>query len=504
MANVSKEASGLNATLAQFGGTGGIALAAAAGMGTLALAGAELAKHYSETARQVLNVSNVSGVSTVNIQAMQRAVMNAGGSAEEVSLAFRRLAVGVENNKAALAAHNITARDTWGAMLQVADAMEKAKTGIERSALATAAFGRGGSGFIAVLSQGSKALLDFRDEMVRLGVVMSDAQLQKFLQLHERIDQLNASMEAMKIQLAAFIVPLMLKFFEIVEGIRIRVALLVPTVSLLNDTLDALSEKFNNAFAGSKAHEAMDRVRQDALNMAAAVVKADADIKAAKAFAAMFTGAGQGDNGAGGGSGGGLLGLTGAYRGYSFAQTPDFAGAGPGKLPFEVGPMVDKAKEHLMTFVELMKQVASGIVQAFNTIGQSLNNSILNVFANLTVRGQTFRTAMVTIFDGVRDGILQAIGQIVAAAVTHAFLKILGIVLSSVTGNPFFAVAGNAVSGGGGGGLGFSNATASAPSGGNTYIIQTISAKDVLSSLIDPRGQMRSANSRLSEIAAVS
>jgi hypothetical protein len=504
MASVSKEASGLNATLAQFGGTGGIALAAAAGMGTLALAGAELAKHYSETARQVLNVSNVSGVSTVNIQAMQRAVVNAGGSAEEVGLAFRRLAVGVENNKAALAAHNITARDTWGAMLQVADAMEKAKTGIERSALATTAFGRGGSGFVAVLSQGSKALLAFRDEMVHLGVVMSDSQLQKFLQLHERIDQLNASMEAMKLQLASFIVPLMLKFFEVVEAIRIRVALLVPTVSLLNDTLDALSEKFNNAFAGSKAHEAMDRVKQDAMAMAAAVVKADADIKAAKAFAALFTNVGQGDAGGGGAGGGGTLGLTAAYRGYTFAETPGFAGAGPGKLPFEIGPMVDKAKEHLMTFRELMLKVAGDIVQAFNTIGQSLSNSILGVFMNLTNRAQTFRTAMVTIFDGIRDGILQAIGEIVAAAVTRAFLKILGIVLSSVTGNPFFAVAGGALPGGGGGGVGFSNATAGAPAGGNTYIIQTISAKDVLSSLIDPRGQMRSANSRLSEIAAVS
>jgi hypothetical protein len=150
-----------------------------------------------------------------------------------------------------------------------------------------------------------------------------------------------------------------------------------------------------------------------------------------------------------------------------------------------------------------MLRVAGDIVQAFNTIGQSLSNSILGVFMNLTSRAQTFRTAMVTIFDGIRDGILQAIGQIVAAAVTRAFLKILGIVLSSVTGNPFFAVAGGAASGGGGG-LGFSNATASAPAGGNTYYIQTISAKDVLSSLIDPRGQMRSANSRLSEIAAVS
>jgi hypothetical protein len=505
MANVSKEASGLNATLAQFGGTGGIALAAAAGMGTLALAGAELAKHYSETARQVLNVSNVSGVSTVNIQAMQRAVVNAGGSAEEVGLAFRRLAVGVENNKAALAAHNITARDTWGAMLQVADAMEKAKTGIERSALATAAFGRGGSGFVAVLSQGSKALLAFRDEMVHLGVVMSDSQLQKFLQLHERIDQLNASMEAMKLQLASFIVPLMLKFFEVVEAIRIRVALLVPTVSLLNDTLDALSEKFNNAFAGSKSHEAMDRVKQDAMAMAAAVVKADADIKAAKAFAALFTNVGQGDAGGTGGASSGDLGATLRWqnRGSTWGTNQGTLGQGPGQLMMQIGPMADKAKEHLMTFRELMLRVAGDIVQAFNTIGQSLSNSILGVFMNLTNRAQTFRTAMVTIFDGIRDGILQAIGEIVAAAVTRAFLKILGIVLSSVTGNPFFAVAGGALPGGGGP-VGVPGANSTSGGGGNTYIIQTISAKDVLSSLIDPRGQMRSANSRLSEIAAVS
>ena len=93
-------------------------------------------------------------------------------------------------------------------------------------------------------------------------------------------------------------------------------------------------------------------------------------------------------------------------------------------------------------------------------------------------------------------------------AITKAFLKIFGIVLSSLTGNPLagFAagVAANNFSPLTSGGLPGAPTSSMGGGGGNTYYITTISAKDLLSSLVAPTGQMRSANSRLSEVAAVS
>ena len=523
MANVSKEASALNSALGSFGGAGGIALAAATGLATIATAATGLARHYADVAEQVLNLSAVSGVSATNIQVLQRATINAGGSAEEAGLAIRRLAVAVTSNRDALAAHNITARDSWGALLQVADAMKNTTNGAERAALATAALGRGNAALTAVLAQGSTALLKYKEQIVGMNAVLTPEQLDKFSQLDARLDQLNNTMETMKVLLASAIVPFLLKMFEVVEAVRIRAALLVPTLILLNDTIDALSEKFNNAFGGSKSHEAMDRVRADAMAIVEAVKKANQEMLDAKAFAAMFKWLGQGDNSpppspqSDPGAMARWLGRSAPGENFgSFVP-----GGGPGRQAFEVGPMVDKAKEKLISFRDLMGQVAHDIVQSFAIIGQSLGNSILGVFVNLTNRAQTFRSAIVQVFNGVRDGVLQAIGEIVAASVTKAFLKILGIVLTTLTGNPFFGLAGGADPGGfnspltsGGGGSGplsawaAGNASLGAGSGGgvtnNNFVIQTLSAKDLLSSLVSPTGSLRSANSRLSEVAAVS
>jgi hypothetical protein len=89
-------------------------------------------------------------------------------------------------------------------------------------------------------------------------------------------------------------------------------------------------------------------------------------------------------------------------------------------------------------------------------------------------------------------------------------LSLLGTALSFLTGNPFISLGAQAL----GGGLG-ANLVAQSPSaqmsarsgpsgGGNTFVIQTISAKDVLQSLLSPRGVMRAANDRILEVAAAS
>lgn len=170
---------------------------------------------------------------------------------------------------------------------------------------------------------------------------------------------------------------------------------------------------------------------------------------------------------------------------------------------FEIGPMLDEAKTHLTTFSELMQKVAADIIQTFDIIGQHLHTSIVSVFMNLTNQAQTFRGAIVSVFNAVRDGVLQALGEIVAAQVTKAFIKILGIALSFITGNPVFGAAAGAAPPTDLPGLGGGMAMAPAPAG-NTYVIQAISAKDMLSSLVAPTGAFRGANTRMQEVAAVS
>jgi hypothetical protein len=140
------------------------------------------------------------------------------------------------------------------------------------------------------------------------------------------------------------------------------------------------------------------------------------------------------------------------------------------------------------------------------------------------------------------QGVLAAIGQIVAAEVTKIFLKILGAVLSfvmpafgvpvvpGIPGEvpiPIGAVTPTSLPGSPvaslGAAAGESAFSVAAPSrvaggyavsppanaatrqgGGDTFYITTLSAKGILEQLVSARGEFRRAQSRVFEVAAVS
>jgi hypothetical protein len=165
------------------------------------------------------------------------------------------------------------------------------------------------------------------------------------------------------------------------------------------------------------------------------------------------------------------------------------------------------------------------VEDSFRVIGDSVYSGFYSVLTGIMNRTQTFSSAMKTIWQSIVSGVLDAMARLLSSAITSAFIKLLGIALTAVTGMPIFAMAGSAVSSVGGGPIEFDNSrsggtqfggsptsgVASQPGsqpmgmqGGNTFIIQTINAKDTLQSLISPTGTMRSANSRMIEVAAVS
>jgi hypothetical protein len=160
---------------------------------------------------------------------------------------------------------------------------------------------------------------------------------------------------------------------------------------------------------------------------------------------------------------------------------------------------------------------ADRIASAMAQLRDSMLNGFAYVFQNLTNKMQTFGSAGKAIIDSMVQGILAAVGELLASEAIKWFFKLLGLVVGSLTGNPLLGGAIGSVGEVGGAGLG--NATtaankftaganvAAAPAargGGNTFVIQTLSPRDVLGELLSPTGAMRTADSRLSEIAAAS
>jgi len=193
-----------------------------------------------------------------------------------------------------------------------------------------------------------------------------------------------------------------------------------------------------------------------------------------------------------------------------------------------IGGLVEEIKPQLDAAAEEFAKFSDNVRGAFDEIGRHVYSGFYTVLTNLTNKSQTFASAMKTIWQSIVSGIMSAMAQLVSSAITAAFLKLLGLALTAVTGNAAFAMAGSWASGrmlgsgsnvvtvpGGtgvptgpemsstapGGSLGASPMSAR---GGDTYYIQTFSAKDLFTSLVSPRGELRTANSRLIEIAAAS
>jgi len=183
-------------------------------------------------------------------------------------------------------------------------------------------------------------------------------------------------------------------------------------------------------------------------------------------------------------------------------------GGGGRSLGSFVGPLADNTKLQLTEAGAAFAKFADQVAKSFDIIGQHVYSGFFTVLSQLTSKTQTFATAMKTIWRSIVDGILAAMADLIASAITKAFLKLLGAALLGITGNFGFAFGaatastdlfGNAVSPGSIPGAGTASLGA-----GNTFVVQTFDAKSTLGVLINPTGSFRSANDRLFEIGAVS
>jgi hypothetical protein len=193
---------------------------------------------------------------------------------------------------------------------------------------------------------------------------------------------------------------------------------------------------------------------------------------------------------------------------------------GGGMLPIPGGPgrlggatHVDPFKEIVDAWNKAVDAILSSTSILKNSLGavwDGLREGVSNVFVGLLNGSQTFASGVQAVFHSLGNSILNYLGTLVAAKVFQLFLKLVGFALDipSAAFGPIgvpFDPSVLAMAGPGAAASSFASGPAGlGASGGNTIIIQTISAKDVLQSLLSPRGVMRAANDRILEVAAAS
>ena len=473
--NVKSFATILQAPMATLGGFAGIALAAGAAASTMAV-------KLAEQVEQLDNLATSSGISAQRLQVLQFAFKQGGVDSGALTQGLNFMTRAIENNQEKLLALGVTSRDSFTAFMQLADVLANTQDVAKRNALAFQVFGRGAGQIIPIMEKLATNFDSVSVAAEKSGNVLSDFDLEKLRELDTQFDQLQASVEGFGKRIAVVVAgPLV----DLINGLSKLPEALGKTKTLL----DRLLSNPRSMFPNGALPQALDP-RKNAGRGGPMVPKFMPDMGTFNTWT-------QGDN----------LGL----------RQPIAQRLGIDNLVPEVTLKLDEAGKKFMEFSQKVEE-------SFRVIGDSVYSGFYSVLNNLMSRTQTLSSAMKTIWQSIVSGVLDAMARLLSSAITSAFIKLLGFALSAVTGMPVFAMAGSALSSTGGpiefdnsrtGGTQFGGSPTSGVAvgpgaqpmgmqGGNTFIIQTINAKDTLQSLISPTGTMRSANSRMIEVAAVS
>jgi hypothetical protein len=445
----------LRAAAASAGAVMGMLGGAAIALGAIAV---KASLDLAQQAEQLDNLAAQTGITAQRLQVLQFAFRQGGVDAGALTQGLNFLNRAVASNDPVLRRLGVTSTDSFEAFMQAARGIARMTDNAQRSALAFQVFGRGGQQIVPMLLQLANGFDGVAVAAQRSGNVLSDEQLAKLAELDRQFDKMTATLAGWGKQLAVVTAGALTNFIE--------------KLSQIPDKLATASGVLSRMFARGGGGAIPGTVVQP--EPAAPGEPPVVDFGSLGRL-----------------TGGDAIGRRGGLH--------------VGNLANLVGQMVPELKTQLSEAGAEFAKFADQVARSFDIIGQHVYSGFFTVLTNLTNKTQTFGVAMKTLWRSIVDGILAALADLISSAITKAFIKLLGIALSAVTGNPAFTFGATAASelsnpltaGGPEGAATF----ARAGGGGNTFIIQSFQPASVLSELVSPTGSMRGANSRLFEVA---
>lgn len=169
----------------------------------LALEGLEYASSLGETAQQL-------GVSTRALQEYRYAASQVGVSTDEMDAALSKLTrsigeadAGSKTQSEAFAKLGISVRDAGGQIKdagdllpEIAEKLKGLESPAERAALLVDLFGKSGQKLAPLLADGAAGVNGLRDAAQKLGIVLSDEQIQKADETADKLSALNQVLSA--------------------------------------------------------------------------------------------------------------------------------------------------------------------------------------------------------------------------------------------------------------------------------------------------------------------
>lgn len=207
MKRAQRQASASSAAIGKSLGTlkAGVAGFAAAFSVGLLSAGIKSALDYAGSLGEV---SQQLGVTTKDLQVLRFAAGQAGIGQEELDKSLLKLrvtmgqvAAGAQAPTKALAAIGLTAKDLAGldtgtALRKIADGLSKVRDSSQRAAIEVALFGKTGAKLDTILAGGSKGINELSLAAEKLGVVLSDSQIQSADETADKLDAVKTVLAA--------------------------------------------------------------------------------------------------------------------------------------------------------------------------------------------------------------------------------------------------------------------------------------------------------------------
>lgn len=449
--------SGLSGLLPVAGGVAGVlaAVASAAVANTLRMA---------DMAEQLGKLRTATGLSYRELQALQRALIDAGTAPEALNTATRILSVNIAQGDKTLKRYGITAKDTYGAINQVGQRLAQLAQPAQKAELAMAAFGRSSQDMIDTISRFATDE-KFRASMEAIG--LSDAGVERLQKVDEAMDGLKDSWAKLGNTFAEMAAG------PTATGIKaltrlLEIAAAVNPLGMAAKGLSGIGDRVRSSFAYSPY--------------------------AAMSMGLMGGGGGAGGGASGGASGGGTLvvppaggppsggfslnpaafGLTSATQ----RNTPVGGSSGYQRLlaASVSGTVAQPMNAHEQYLTRTERRLAS--------FGASVSYGFENMFNSVFQIQRRSKNVIVALFQDIFNSIVSSLSQSAASSIGSWVVSLGKMAL----GIP--SVPGAGMTAGGGG-------------TSQTIVVNTLTSDSLVGALIGPSGALRGSNAIVRQMAAV-
>jgi len=229
---------------------------------------------FGEVGGETLKMKRVLGGTAEEMSRLRFTGEELGVSTDQISVGMKVLSKNIINNSKNIQGMGVDFRDSSGKiksttqiLSEVGDHFKTMPNGVQKTAEAVKLFGRSGTSLIPLLNQGSEGMKKFAEESDKLGLTMSQKDLDASRKFSLQTKEMHASLEGLQVTIGRAVVPALTAIARAVTAFLANNRVLVITILAVVTALGAM-------FLAMKISEAMMKLYEFRTKLMALATKA--------------------------------------------------------------------------------------------------------------------------------------------------------------------------------------------------------------------------------------